>query len=87
MSLHGTWNALMAAPINDRVRKNLEASFTALSRLSLNEQTNSKKLLLFQNSFQNTTILFFYLVIMCNSLINCFYPSNMFDVLSCKYIY
>ena len=82
MSLHGTWNALMAAPINDRVRKNLEASFTALSRLSLNEQTNSKKLL-----FQNTTILFFYLVIMCNSLINCFYPSNMFDILSCKYIH
>ena len=38
----------MAAPINDRVRKNLEASFTALSRPLLNEQIDSKKLLLFR---------------------------------------
>ena len=37
----------MAAPINDCVRKNLEASFIALSRPSLNEQIDSKKLLLF----------------------------------------
>ena len=28
----------MAAPINDRVRKNLEASFIALTRPSLNEK-------------------------------------------------
>ena len=37
----------MAAPINDSVRKNLVASFIAISRLSLNEQTDSKKLLFF----------------------------------------
>ena len=39
----------MAAPINDRVRKSLEASFIALSRPSLNEQVDPKKLLLFRN--------------------------------------
>ena len=39
----------MAAPINDRVRKDLEASFKALSRLSLNEQIDSKKVLLLRN--------------------------------------
>ena len=39
----------MAAPINDRMRKNLEVSFVALSRSSLNEQIDSKKLLLFRN--------------------------------------
>ena len=39
----------MAAPINDRVRKNLGAPFIALSRPSLNEQTDAKKLLLFRN--------------------------------------
>ena len=44
-----TWKFLMAAPINDRVKKNLEASFIALSRPSLNEQIESKKLLLFQS--------------------------------------
>ena len=33
-----TWNVLMVAPINERVRKNLEASFITLSRPSLNEQ-------------------------------------------------
>ena len=44
-----TWKVLMAAPINDRVRKNVEAPFIALSRPSLNEQIDSKKLLLFQN--------------------------------------
>ena len=44
-----TWKVLMTAPINDRVRKNLEASFIALSRPSLNEQIDAKKLLLFQN--------------------------------------
>ena len=42
-----TWKALITAPINDRVRRNLEASFIALGRPSLNEQIDSKKLLLF----------------------------------------
>ena len=42
-----TWKALITAPINDRVKRNLEASFIALSRPSLNEQIDSKKLLLF----------------------------------------
>ena len=44
-----TWKVLMAALINDRVRKNLEASFISLSRPSLNEEIDSKKLLLFRN--------------------------------------
>ena len=44
-----TSKVLIAGPINDRVRKNLEASFIALSRPSLNEHIDSKKLLLFQN--------------------------------------
>ena len=44
-----TWKVLMTAPINDRVRKNFEASFIALSRPSLNEQIDAKKLLLFRN--------------------------------------
>ena len=39
----------MAAPINNRVRKNLEVSFIALSRPSLNEKIDSKNLLLFRN--------------------------------------
>ena len=39
----------MAASIDDRARKNPEASFIALSRPSLNEQIDSKKLLLFRN--------------------------------------
>ena len=39
----------MAAPINDPVRKNLEASFIVLSRPSLNKQIDSKKLSLFRN--------------------------------------
>ena len=43
------WDVLMTAPINDGVRKNLEATFIALSRLSLNEQIVSEKLLLFRN--------------------------------------
>ena len=44
-----TWKVLIAAPINDHVRKNLDASFIVLSRPSLNEHIDSKKLLLFQN--------------------------------------
>ena len=39
----------MAAPINDRVRKNLGAPFIALSRPSLNEQIDAKMLLLYRN--------------------------------------
>ena len=39
----------MTAPINDRVRKNLEASFIALSKPSFNEQIDTKKLILFRN--------------------------------------
>ena len=39
----------MTAPINDRARKNFEAPFIALSRPSLNEQIDGKKLLLFRN--------------------------------------
>ena len=44
-----TWKVLMAAAINDRVRKNLETSFIALRRPSLNEQIDPKNLLLFRN--------------------------------------
>ena len=43
-----TWKVLMTAPINDRARKNLEASFIVLRRPSLNEQIDAKKLLLFR---------------------------------------
>ena len=42
-----TWNVLMATPVNDRMKKNLETSFIAISRQSLNKQTDLKKLLLF----------------------------------------
>ena len=41
----------MVAPSNDRFRKNYEVSFIVLSRVSLNEQTDLKKLFLFRNSF------------------------------------
>ena len=44
-----TRKVLMTAPINDRVRENREASFIALSRPSLNQHIDSKKLLPFQN--------------------------------------
>ena len=44
-----TWKVLMTAPLNDGARKNLEASFITLSRLSSNEQIDAKKLLLFRN--------------------------------------
>ena len=37
----------MTAPINDCVRKNVEASFIALGRPSLNEQIDAEKPLLF----------------------------------------
>ena len=39
----------MTTPINDHASKNLEASFIGLSKPSLNEQIDSKKLLLFRN--------------------------------------
>ena len=52
-----TWKVLMNAPINDRARKNLEASFIALSRPSLNEQIDAKKLLLFRNGGHDNFIL------------------------------
>ena len=42
-----TWKVLLTAPINDHVGENLEASFIALSRPSLNEQIDAKKLLQF----------------------------------------
>ena len=42
-----TWKVLMTAPINNSVRENLEASFIALSRPSLNEtEIYVRKLLL-----------------------------------------
>ena len=44
-----TRKVLISASINDCVRKNIEASFLAVSRQSLNEQIDSKILLLFQN--------------------------------------
>ena len=43
------WKVLISLTINDRVRKSLETSFIALSRPSLIEQIDSKKLLLCQN--------------------------------------
>ena len=47
----------MTGPFNDRVRKKLEASFIALSRPSLNEQIDAKKLLLFRNGVHDNFIL------------------------------
>ena len=43
------WKVLMTAPINSKVSENLEASFIALSRPSLNEQIDAKKLLLIRS--------------------------------------
>lgn len=44
-----SWKILIKAPLRTRLRKNLEASFIALKRPKLNEQLESKKLLLFRN--------------------------------------
>ena len=44
-----TWNIIMDAPDNSRVRKNLEASWVALKKPSLNNQVDSKKLILFRH--------------------------------------
>ena len=43
------WKVLFAAPENKRIREIPEASEIALKRPSLNEQIESKKLLLFRN--------------------------------------
>ena len=43
-----SWRVLMNAPQNTRVRRNLEASFVALRRPSLNNQMETKKLTLFR---------------------------------------
>ena len=43
-----TWSVIMIAPQNTRIRKNLEASLVALHRPSLNNQLETKKLLLFR---------------------------------------
>ena len=39
-----TWKVIVTAPINDHMRKNLEPSFVALSRPSLNEQNSRNSL-------------------------------------------
>ena len=44
-----TWKILMSASLNIRTRKNLEASWIALSHPTLNNQIESKKLILFRN--------------------------------------
>ena len=44
-----TWNVLMTAPINTRVRKNLEAFIIAIKKPSINDQLESNNLILFRN--------------------------------------
>ena len=43
-----TWQILLTAPQNARMRKNLEASMVALNKPNLNNQVDSKKLTLFR---------------------------------------
>ena len=43
-----SWNVIMNAPQNARIRKNLEASIVAVKRPDLNNQLDSKKLTLFR---------------------------------------
>ena len=43
------WKVVINASHNSRVRKNLEASYIANKKPSLNDQLESKKLLLFRN--------------------------------------
>ena len=43
------WNIIMNASTNSRIRKNLEASWVALKKPSLNNQVDSKKLILFRH--------------------------------------
>lgn len=68
------WNVLMNDPSNDRVWKNLDASFTGLSRPSLNEQIYSKKLLLFWSrvTWQNILLICNYLQLL-NKSVFCFW--------------
>ena len=79
-----TWNVLMVAPINDCMKKNPKVSFIALSRPSLNEWTDSKNFYFEKGLHDN--FIFLNLQSYNSSLINRFYPFNMFDVLLCKYI-
>ena len=44
-----SWSTIMNASTNARVRKNLEASWVALKKPSLNNQVDSKKLILFRH--------------------------------------
>ena len=44
-----SWKILLAAPSNTRQRKNLEASIIAIKRPKLNDQVESRKVLLFRN--------------------------------------
>ena len=44
-----TWKILLSAPHNIKLRKNLEASIIAIKRPILNEQIESKKLILFKH--------------------------------------
>ena len=44
-----TWKVLLLASSIRRIRQNMEASIIALKRPSLNEQAESRKLLLFRN--------------------------------------
>ena len=44
-----SWSIIMNASTNARVRKNLEASWVALKKPSLNNQVDSKKLILFRH--------------------------------------
>ena len=44
-----SWSIIMNASKNARIRKNLEASWVALKKPSLNNQVDSKKLILFRH--------------------------------------
>ena len=46
-----TWRILCNAPSNARTRKNIEAFFIAIMRPSLNQQTDSDALILFEKRF------------------------------------
>ena len=46
-----SWKTLFSTPENKQIRKILEASEIMLKRQSLNQQIESKKLLLFRNGF------------------------------------
>ena len=56
--MHLLKKVFMTPPINDCVRKNVEASFIALGRPSLNEQIDAEKPLLFRNGVNDNFILF-----------------------------